>query len=336
MAAKKKAKARTIEGRNTPVKKLIELGQDKGYLLYDEIYELLPEEVVSVPDELDELYTRLGDLHILVIDRPERYQNREGDAVPTGHFDKKDEETAEFVLTAQEKTNDPVRMYLREMGTVPLLDREGEVAIAQRIENGEWMIYEALCSNKVVLRELLRLNELGSARRARPARAHLRRRRRARRQGQGAHQEEPADLRAHRRQRPPDPRPQASGRTQSTGTKRSSRRSTAKSTGSWPRSPRTSARSTSASRPATVWSTLLRTIHREFSRLKNDIRRATKALERASATRTCGLLNQRRLEKYSLRIDELEKRYGTTFEDVSETISKIRGARPSASAPRNS
>jgi hypothetical protein len=51
-------------------------------------------------------------------------------------------------------------MYLREMGTVPLLDREGEVEIAQRIEQGEWMIYEALCENPLVLRELLRLNEL--------------------------------------------------------------------------------------------------------------------------------------------------------------------------------
>ena len=59
-----------------------------------------------------------------------------------------------------EKTSDPVRMYLREMGTVPLLDREGEVEIAQRIEEGEWMIYEALCENPLVLRELLRLNEM--------------------------------------------------------------------------------------------------------------------------------------------------------------------------------
>jgi hypothetical protein len=53
-------------------------------------------------------------------------------------------------------------MYLREMGTVPLLDREGEVEIAQRIEQGEWMIYEALCENPLVLRELLRLNELAA------------------------------------------------------------------------------------------------------------------------------------------------------------------------------
>ena len=66
------------------------------------------------------------------------------------------DEGAELDLTpgALDKTNDPVRMYLREMGTVPLLDREGEVEIAQRIEQGEWLMYEALCENPVVLREL--------------------------------------------------------------------------------------------------------------------------------------------------------------------------------------
>ncbi len=155
------SKVAAIEAKYISVKKLIELGQDKGYLLFDEIYELLPEEVVSLPDELDEVYVRLDELSIFVIDRPERHQNREDDTVPGGDFDKKEgEETQEFVLTEHEKTNDPVRMYLREMGTVPLLDREGEVEIAQRIENGEWLIYEALCSNRVVLRELLRLNEL--------------------------------------------------------------------------------------------------------------------------------------------------------------------------------
>ncbi|MCP4656512.1 MAG: hypothetical protein GY856_13960, partial [bacterium] len=155
------SKAAPIEDKYSSVKQLVDLGRSKGYLLYDEIYEMLPDEFVSLPDELDEIYYRLSELGIHVVDRPDRYHNRESDAVPTGDFDKKEgEETPEFVLTDQEKTNDPVRMYLREMGTVPLLDREGEVEIAQRIENGEWMIYEALCSNKVVLRELLRLNEL--------------------------------------------------------------------------------------------------------------------------------------------------------------------------------
>ena len=150
-----------VEEKHSAVKQLIELGQEKGYLLYDEIYELLPDEVVSMPDELDEIYVRFNELGIDVIDRPEKYQNRDEEP-GTGDFDKKEEDSSEYTLSAHEKTNDPVHMYLREMGTVPLLDREGEVEIAQRIEKGEWLIYEALCENKVVLRELLRLNELAA------------------------------------------------------------------------------------------------------------------------------------------------------------------------------
>src|SRR5436309_956934 len=123
---------------------------------------MLPEEVVSLPDELDEIYIRFSDLGIDVVDRPERYQNRDDFESSANEFDKKEDETTEFGLATHEKTNDPVRMYLREMGTVPLLDREGEVEIAQRIEQGEWMIYEALCENPVVLRELLRLNEMAT------------------------------------------------------------------------------------------------------------------------------------------------------------------------------
>ena len=145
-----------FEDQHPAIKPLIELGRGKGYLLFDEIYDGLPEELVNLPEELEEVYLRLRELGIRIIDRPERYQNRDyesGDLV-------KKEGGSGFVLGEHEKTNDPVRMYLREMGTVPLLDREGEVEIAQRIENGEWMIYEALCSNAVVLKELLRLNEL--------------------------------------------------------------------------------------------------------------------------------------------------------------------------------
>jgi len=112
-----------VEEKYSSVKQLIELGKEKGYLLYDEIYEMLPEEVVSLPDELDEIYLRFSDLGVDVIDRPERYQNRDDFESASTDFDKKEDETTEFGLTAHEKTNDPVRMYLREMGTVPLLDR---------------------------------------------------------------------------------------------------------------------------------------------------------------------------------------------------------------------
>ena len=149
-----------VEERFPSVRQLIEVGNEKGYLLYDEIYDLLPDEVVSLPDELDDIYVRFGELGIAIIDRPDRYRNRDDLDASTALEKREGGEMTEFVVPEQEKTNDPVRMYLREMGTVPLLDRDGEVEIAQRLEQGEWMIYEALCENPVVLRELLRLSEL--------------------------------------------------------------------------------------------------------------------------------------------------------------------------------
>jgi RNA polymerase primary sigma factor len=150
----------TIEERYSSVRQLVEMGREKGYLLYDEICELLPDEVLSLPDELDDIYVRFADLGIELIDRPERFQNREDLESGLGaELDRKEEESLDFTLGEHEKTNDPVRMYLREMGTVALLDREGEVAIAQRIEHGEWMVYEALCGNPGVLEQLLRINE---------------------------------------------------------------------------------------------------------------------------------------------------------------------------------
>ncbi len=315
-------KVASIEDKHGSVKKLIELGQAKSYLLYDEINELLPEEVVNLPDELDEVYIRLGELGILVIDRPQRYQNREGDAIPSGDFDKKDEETTEYVLTAQEKTNDPVRMYLREMGTVPLLDREGEVEIAQRIENGEWMIYEALCSNKVVLQELLHLNEhahkdprvmreltADSGEELDPKASErirknletferialhdakireLRRRQQETEESEPKYQEMDREVDRYMAKIAKDIRSidfNAQTRNQLVG--------------------------------------LLRSIHREFSRLKNDLRRASRALEREK-NEELRALQMRRIDKYSAKIDEIGQRYGTSFPEVTETINKIR------------
>jgi RNA polymerase primary sigma factor len=315
------SKVQTIEDKYTSVKKLIELGQDKGYLLYDEIYELLPEEVVSLPEDLDEVYLRLHALTIQVLDRPERYQNREGDAIPAGDFDKKDEETAEFVLTAQEKTNDPVRMYLREMGTVPLLDREGEVEIAQRIENGEWMIYEALCSNTIVLKELLRLNELAQ----KDPRVMRELTSDSEDLDPKATERIKKNLRTFERIARHDDQIRTLHEHQDTATRGEPRyqeidreidrfmAKIAKDIRSIDFSAQT--------RNCLV--ELLRGIHREFSRLKNDIRRASRALER-ERNPDLRALHERRLEKYSGKIADLEERYGTSFDEVSGTISKIR------------
>ena len=316
-------KVASIEDKYSSVKKLIELGQDKGYLLYDEIYELLPEEVVNLPDELDEIYVRLNDLEILVIDRPERYQNREGDST-SGDFDKKDEDSNEYVLTAQEKTNDPVRMYLREMGTVPLLDREGEVEIAQRIENGEWMIYEALCSNKLVLKELLRLNEVaqgdsrmmrelmqpGEAEAELDAKANERIKKNLQTFERIAkHDNEIRKLRGKQKGLAND---DAKFQEIERETDRLMAK-VAKDIRSIDFSLQTRNRLVS----------LLRNIHREFSRLRNDLRRAEKALKREKNPEMRAL-QERRIEKYTTKIVDLEERYGTRYEEVLDTITKIR------------
>ncbi len=141
----------TVEEKHPELRGLIALGKERGYLLYDEIFHALPEDVSNTPDELDDVYIRLGDFGIEIVDVPEKATPKKDGAATSG--------TALPDLTAVEKTNDPVRMYLREMGTVKLLDREGEVEIARRIERGEARIYQALSTNRIVLEEILRIVE---------------------------------------------------------------------------------------------------------------------------------------------------------------------------------
>jgi RNA polymerase primary sigma factor len=142
----------TVEEKHPEVRALISLGKERGYLLYDEIYQALPEELANAPEELDEIYIRFGDYGIEVVDVPEKATQKKVASAPGAEPSAPDPTTVE-------KTNDPVRMYLREMGTVKLLNREGEVDIARRIETGEAKIYRALSTNRVVLAEILRIVE---------------------------------------------------------------------------------------------------------------------------------------------------------------------------------
>ncbi|HKF44453.1 MAG TPA: RNA polymerase sigma factor RpoD [Thermoanaerobaculia bacterium] len=139
-----------IEEKYPEVTLLFKAGKEKGYLLYEEIQTVLSDEAASEPRDLEEVYTRFFDLGIEIVTDPDRAARKRAAL---------DAETAEEAREAVEKTNDPVRMYLREMGTVKLLDREGEVRIAKRIEQGEAKIYQALANNPVVLEELLKLLE---------------------------------------------------------------------------------------------------------------------------------------------------------------------------------
>jgi RNA polymerase primary sigma factor len=143
-----------LDDKYDDIKKLIDTGKEKGYLTYDQVNDLIPQDVHS-PEDLDDLLTTIGTQGIDVL---------EGPKVPSTALDKEDEEVGEDVeldLTpgALEKTNDPVRMYLREMGTVPLLTREGEVEIAKRIERGQLRVLKALSRSPIVIRELLAMGE---------------------------------------------------------------------------------------------------------------------------------------------------------------------------------
>ena len=159
----------SVEEKYTEVKQLIAIGKEKGFLLYDEIYEVLPEEVTSLPEELDEIYIRFNDLGIDVIEDAEKplQTSTKGMVTIDGTIEEKEmdqrEEVQQDIIAAAsnivDKTNDPVRMYLREMGTVKLLDRQGEVDIAKRIEKGERKVFKALSANRIIREEILKIYE---------------------------------------------------------------------------------------------------------------------------------------------------------------------------------
>ena len=121
-------------------------GKEKGYVLYDEVNELLPDDIATGP-ELDDLLADFDSAGVEILEEPKL------------EFDKKlddGEEFAELDLAQDfgDKTNDPVRMYLREMGTVPLLTREGEIELAKRIERGQRSVNKSLSRSPLIIREV--------------------------------------------------------------------------------------------------------------------------------------------------------------------------------------
>jgi RNA polymerase primary sigma factor len=131
----------SIEEKYDEVRQLISIGKEKGYLLYDEVNELLPAEITS-SDELDDLFNTFGSAGIEVIDADQKYLR--DDKIIDRTAEGAEELELDLTPGALDKTNDPVRMYLREMGTVPLLTREGEVAIARRIERGKLSVIKSI------------------------------------------------------------------------------------------------------------------------------------------------------------------------------------------------
>ena len=144
----------SIEEKYDEVRQLITMGKEKGYLLYEEVNDMLPSELSS-SDELDDIFSMFGSMGIEVVDSEQKFREKaEG------------EEGAELDLTpgTLDKTNDPVRMYLREMGTVPLLTREGEVEIAKRIERGKKAVMRVVSRSPMAAHEVVRLGDRLAAR----------------------------------------------------------------------------------------------------------------------------------------------------------------------------
>jgi len=140
----------SIEERYDEVRQLITVGKEKGYLLYDEVNEMLPSEITS-SEELDDLFNAFGSAGIEVVDSDKAYRGeKDFDRDGSG-----DEPELDLTPGALDKTNDPVRMYLREMGTVPLLTREGEVAIAKRIERGKLAVIKSISRTPTIAKRIL-------------------------------------------------------------------------------------------------------------------------------------------------------------------------------------
>jgi len=159
MAKKRRDAAQLgVEEKYEEVRQLIALGRERGYLAHEEINELLPDEISTSADEIEEIFAVFEANGIEVVDAETREQLKVAETAEAGKA--KDEVKPDGSESLLEKTNDPVRMYLREMGTVPLLTRQGEVSIARRIERGERRVLNALARSDYVAREIQALGEL--------------------------------------------------------------------------------------------------------------------------------------------------------------------------------
>ncbi len=149
------------------VQQLIEMGKSKGFLTYDEVNDALPADM-NAPEQMDDVLGALGDEDIEIVDAatqvkiaPKRLADEHAEQKASRNSDQAPStpKAEEEVDGYYSKSNDPVRMYLRKMGSVSLLTREGEVEIAKRIEQGEHMVLAAILNSPVAVREIIDLGD---------------------------------------------------------------------------------------------------------------------------------------------------------------------------------
>lgn len=140
------------------VKELIDLGKEKGFLTFDDVNDILPQDIAT--EQIDDVMGMFGDMDIEIIDSSQKVK------IPKLKMDMEEDEEAEGEAEEVEfepgsigRTSDPVRMYLREMGSVSLLTREGEVEIAKRIEDGERDVASVILNTPITVKEVMQLGE---------------------------------------------------------------------------------------------------------------------------------------------------------------------------------
>src|ERR671919_61889 len=152
------------ETRRTRLKNLIKLGKERGFLTYSEINDHLPDDLVDA-EQIEAIISTFGDMGIQVYDQAPDQETLliASDTQPVAQPDEDVEEQAEAALSTVDsefgRTTDPVRMYMREMGSVELLTREGEIEIAKRIEDGLKHMIQAISACPTTIAEILNLAE---------------------------------------------------------------------------------------------------------------------------------------------------------------------------------
>ena len=140
-----------IDAMGATIKKMVARGKERGYVTYDELNTALPQDRFS-SEQIEDTMAMLSEMGINVVENEESEDSsgQEGSSVAQAPAPAKANETEEYG-----RTDDPVRMYLREMGNVELLSREGEIAIAKRIEAGRERMIGAICESPMTLRAII-------------------------------------------------------------------------------------------------------------------------------------------------------------------------------------
>ncbi len=152
--ASEQQNAPVIDLSQTAVKQMVKRAKERGYITYDEINQYLPSDQVS-SEQIEDIMALLNEMGVNVIEAEEAEDENASEVGDSGKEPGKALATTASATTTMDRTDDPVRMYLREMGTVELLSREGEIAIAKRIEAGRDTMIGGLCENPLTFEAVI-------------------------------------------------------------------------------------------------------------------------------------------------------------------------------------